>query len=156
MTEKEPGENRSLYVRELRLSLRNNAGAYGFSVMITGVFAVLSAIYSSPDVTEIFLFLVGAVVSFATIEVVATRGFRRSLAEREATQVVALGSSLGLVSLSIAVGAAALAGLVVPEPTSWPVGSFVGSSAYLLVTAAEMAVARRIEEARDLATSRQS
>lgn len=38
------------YVTELRLSLRNNAGAYGYSVMITGCFATLSATEQPPQV----------------------------------------------------------------------------------------------------------
>lgn len=154
MTTNTDSEQFSLYVQELRLSLRNNSGAYGYSVMITSVLAVLTALQRAPGVGQVFLFLFGAVVSFATIQFAATRGFRRSLAEQESTTVVALGGSLGIVSISVAVGAAALAGLVLPELISWPAGSFVGSTLYLLLTALEMSTARRIEEARDLTRRR--
>ena len=154
-TQRELRQQRSLYLRELRLSLRNNSGAYGYSVMITAVLAVVMAIHRPPTVGDLFLFLLGAVVSFAAIELAATHGFRRALAGTETTKVIALGSSLGILSISAAVGAAALAALVLPETLSWPVGSFLGSSMYLLVTAVEMSVARRIEEARDLISTRE-
>jgi len=148
-------ERRSLYRRELRLSLRNNSGAYGFSVMITAVLAVVMAIHHPPSVGDLFLFVLGAVVSFAAIEFAATRGFRLSLSDTETSKVIALGSSLGIVSISTAVGVAALAALILPESLSWAAGSFLGSSVYLLVTALEMSVARRIEEARDLVGTRE-
>lgn len=154
MTTSSQHQQFSLYVQELRLSLRNNSGAYGFSVMITSVLAVLTSLHRTPGVPHIFLFLLGAVGSFAAIQLVATRGFRRSLAEQEKSTVVALGGSLGIVSISVAVGAAALVGLILPEMVAWPVGSFVGSTLYLLLTALEMSTARRIEEARNLTGKR--
>lgn len=138
-----------LFVRELRLSLRNNAGAYGYSVMITCALAMLGAIHRSPDVGQIFLFVLGAVASFALIETVATRTFTRAL-DDEATKVIALGSSLNLISIASAIGVAALAGSVLPTALAWVGGAFVASATYLLVGAVEMSVARRIEEARNL------
>ncbi|PSK91871.1 hypothetical protein CLV30_1334 [Haloactinopolyspora alba] len=139
-----------LYVRELRLSLRNNSGAYGFSVMITSVMAMLSALRSPPGPGQIVLFFLGAVASFAIIEAIATRGFTRSLGNQEATKVIALGSSLNLVSIAVAVAVAATTGVVLPATLGWLVGPFAASVAYLLVTAAEMTVARRIEEVREV------
>lgn len=138
-----------LYVRELRLSLRNNAGAYGFSVMITSVMATLSAISEPPDVVEVILFFLGAIACFAIVEVCATRGFTRSLDDTEGSTVIALGSSLHLASIAGAVGLAAGAGHVLPAPLPWLVGPFLASLTYLLVTVAEMAIARRVQEARN-------
>ncbi len=139
-----------LYVRELRLSLRNNTGAYGFSVMITSVMAMLSAIHDPPRPGQIIAFFVGAVATFAIVEAVATRGFRRSLSDREATKVVALGSSLSLVSIAAAVGVAAAVGYLLPASITWFVGPFLASMTYLVLTAAEMTAARRIQEARNV------
>lgn len=138
-----------LYVRELRLSLRNNAGAYGYSVMITSVMATFSGINEPPNVGEVLLFLLGAIASFALIEAVATRGFTHALNDREATKVIALGSSLHLVSIAGAVGLAVATSSLLPAAVSWPVGSFLASVTYLLVTAVEMTVARHVQEARN-------
>lgn len=142
--------NTALYARELRLSLRNNAGAYGYAVVLTCSLAVLGSIHTPPNVAEVFLFIVGSVVSFAVIEAIATHGFTRALSDSEATRVIALGSSLGLVSIALAVGAAALLAAVSPPMISWPAGAALASTLYLLASAVEMSVARRIEEARDL------
>jgi hypothetical protein len=130
-----------LYVRELRLSLRNNAGAYGFSVMITSVMAMLSAIHTPPDPGQIILFFLGAIATFAIIEAVA----------KEATKVIALGSSLNMISIATAVGVSPVVGHVMPASLAWLFAPFLTSMTYLLVTAVEMTVARRVQEARNVA-----
>lgn len=140
-----------LYTRQLRMSLRNNSGAYGFSVMITCSLAMLSALHASPSPLQLFLFVFGAVASFFVIELLATRLFRRSLGGGEESKVVALGSSLGVFSISLAVGASALCGSFLPATLSWFVGSLAASVTYLVVNGVEMGVARKVEEARDLA-----
>ncbi|QBI55213.1 hypothetical protein [Streptomonospora litoralis] len=144
-----PRDSHALYLRELRLALRNNSGAYGYSVMITGALAILSAVYRSPDIGQVFLFLLGAVLSFAAVELLATRGFTRPIDDSEATKVIALGSSLNFASIGLAVGAAAIAGVLLPATLAWPVGGFLGSLVYLLGAAVEMSVARRIQEFRN-------
>lgn len=146
MPQRNAAQHAGLYASELRLSLRNNSGAYGYSVMITGVMATLSGVNSPPTTGRIFLFLTGAVVSFAVVEAIATRGFKRSLTDEEQSTVVALGSSLSIVSISLAVGAAALVGTVLPDLLGWLVGSFVGSVVFLLMSGFEMGLARKIEE----------
>lgn len=145
----EPTPELGLYVRELRLSLRNNSGAFGYSVMITCTLAMLTSIEGSPRPLHIVLFLLAAVASFAVIEVIATRAFTRSL-EDENTTVIALGASLNLFSIAGAVGLAAGLGALLPVPLSWLIAPFTASATYLLVTAVEMAIARRIEEKRQV------
>lgn len=140
-----------LYAREIRMALRNNSGAYGFTVTVTCSLSMLSAVHSPPSPLRIFLFVFGAVASFFVVELFATRLFRRPLGGDEESRVVALGSSLGVLSISLAVGAAALCGSFLPATLSWFAGSFAASVTYLVVNAVEMSVARRVEEARDLA-----
>lgn len=139
-----------LYTSELRLSLRNNAGAFSYSVMITCTLAMVSAIEAPPEPAQILVFLGGAVVSFAVLEIVATRAFTRGLTDEEAPDVVALGSSISLLSIAVAVSAAGLAATALPTTLSWLTAAFVGSTIYLLLSGAEMVLARRIEEARGI------
>jgi hypothetical protein len=142
-----------IYTSELRLTLRNNSGAFSYSVMITCTLAMVSAVQAPPEPGQILLFLVGAVVSFAVIETLATRGFTRGLTDEEAPDVVALGASISLVSIALAVAAAWLVAAVLPETLSWPAAALVASTTYLLLSGAEMVLARRIEEARGAARS---
>ncbi|WP_199430534.1 hypothetical protein [Qaidamihabitans albus] len=153
MSAQESGRERSpgVYVRELRLSLRNNSGAYGFSVLITCALAMLNALTGTPNAMQILVFALGAVASFLIVELIATQGFRQSLGGDEQTKVVALGSSFSAVSISAGIGAAALCGLVLPVTLGWFGGSLSASMTYLLLNGLEMKIARRIEEARDLA-----
>src|SRR5690625_2879252 len=126
-----------LYIRELRLSLRNNSGAFGYSVMITCTMAMLTSIAGSPRPAHIVLFVLAVVASFALIEVVATRAFTRSL-EDEHTTVIALGSSLNLISIALAVGLAAGLAALLPTLLTWLIAPFSASTTYLLFTAVEM------------------
>src|SRR5690625_298701 len=138
------------YVQELRLSLRNNVGAYGYSVMITCCLSMLSARLHTPQPGELFWFIIGAVASFGLIEAIATRGFQRPLASGEPTQVVALGSALNLFAIVIAMFATLAAAAWVAEPLAWAVGSFGASVVYLIGTSIEMSIARKIEDKRGL------
>src|SRR5699024_6189080 len=92
----------------------------------------------------IVLFVLAAGASFALIEVVATRAFTRSL-EDEHTTVIALGSSLNLISIALAVGLAAGLAALLPTLLTWLIAPFSASTTYLLFTAVEMMAARRIE-----------
>ena len=136
-----------LYARELRLSLRNNSGAFGYSVMITSTMAMLSSVEGPPRPAQIVFFLLGAVASFALIEAVATRAFTRSL-EDEDTAVIALGASLNLLSIAGGVGVAAGLAVLLPVNLTWLLAPFAASVTYVLVTAVEVSAARRIEEKR--------
>ena len=124
--------------------------------MITITLAMVAAVHAPPEPGQIVLFLFGAVASFAAVETIATRAFRRGLAEREASAVIALGSSISLVSIALAVGVAGLVALAMPETVGWLVSAFVASITYLLVSAAEMTLARRIEERRDARITRRT
>ncbi|PXY26937.1 hypothetical protein [Prauserella muralis] len=141
---------KGLYVHEVKLSLRNNAGAYGYSVMITCSLAMLSTVHSTPEPGQIFLFVLGGGASFLLVEAIATSGFRRSLQSGESTTVVALGTALSALSISVGVGAAWLVAVLLPVTLGWFVASFAASVVYLLLSALEMGFARRVEEARNV------
>lgn len=131
-------------MRGLTASIRGNSKAYGYSIVATADFAVLSKLTSSPTLGEIYLFIVGAVLAFAMIEAIGTRMFTRDLPD-EPSRVVALGSAIGIVSISAAVGVAIGVGKLLPSSAAWPIGAFASSAVYLLVVAVEMALAERAE-----------
>lgn len=131
------------YVRGLQTSVRNNSSAYGFSVMITASLAVLQSLVASPKVGQLFLFLIGAVAAMVLVELVASKGFTERM-RGEPPEVVALGSAFSLLSVSLAVGTAALTGEIVDTGAAWPLGSFLATLAYLVVVAVEMALAETV------------
>lgn len=132
----------------LRTSLRNNLSAYGFSVMITASFGVLSATCGSPDVLDVFAFVGGAVTGVSLLDGIATHGFRRRF-RSEDSDVIALGAALGYLSVGLAVGAAALAGKLLTDWPAWVVGSFAATLVFVLLSGLEMTVARIAQEDRE-------
>jgi hypothetical protein len=97
------------YLRGLGMSARNNALAYGYSVAATASFGMLAHTDGPLTVLHIFMFIVGNGIAFAGINALVTRGFRHRV-EREPPVVVALSTSLSVVSISAAVGLVALLG----------------------------------------------
>lgn len=133
--------------RGVRTSVRSNASAYGYSVMITATYGALSVTAPPPSLPRIFLFLAGAALAFSAIEF--TSFFLIGNRVRpEPTEVVALGAAIGIVSISAGVGAATgLASLVDSWP-AWFGGSAVATLVYLGVVAVELALAHRADEGR--------
>ncbi len=129
-------------MRGLQASVRNNATAYGFSVMITGTAAILVSQLGSPTVGQIFMLGMGAVAGFVAIDGAATRGFRERT-RGEPADVVVVGSAMGFFSVGLGLGAAALTAEALDGDAAWPVGGFVATLAYLLVVGIEMALAER-------------
>lgn len=134
--------------RGVRTAVRNNVSAYGYSVMITAAFGVLSASLGSPSVGKVFLYAGGAVTGVTAIEAVASRGFRVRM-RGEPSDVVALGSSFSFASVGLSVGAAALAAALVPTWAGWLLGSFVASAFYVVASGAEMALAHAAQKRRE-------
>ena len=134
--------------RGVRTSVRNNVSAYGFSVMITAAFAVLSASLGSPPVGDVFLYAAGAVAGVTLVEGIASRGFRVRL-RGEPSDVIALGSSFSFASVGLSVGAAALAAAIVPTWAAWLIGPFAASAIYVLASGIEMALAHEAQRRRE-------
>ena len=131
------------YLRGLGLSARNNALAYGYSVTATAIFGVLSEAARPADIGRIFLFVAGASLAFAVVNAIVTRGFRARV-QTEPPVVVALATSLGIVSVSAAVGAAVLLATLIRDWPAWLLTGIVSTWIYLSVAALEVAVARAL------------
>lgn len=131
----------------VRTSVRNNVAAYGFSVMITASFGVLSASLGSPLVGDVFLFAAGAVAGVTIVEGAASRGFTVRM-RGEPSDVIALGSSFSFASVGLAVGAAALSGELISSWAAWLVGPLVASGIYVVASGIEMALAHAAQAQR--------
>jgi hypothetical protein len=137
---KEFGEH---YVRGLGMSARNNALAYGYSITATASFAMLAHTDGPLTVVHIFAFVAGSGIAFASINALVTRGYRQRV-EEEPPVIVALSTSFSVLSISAAVGLAALLGWGLGGWGAWLLGALLGSWIYLSVSALEMAVARNL------------
>jgi predicted outer membrane lipoprotein len=137
-----------------RSALVNNLSAFGFSVMVTATFGVLSARLGSPGTVEIFLFAAGAVAGVTLLDGISSKGFKRQI-RGETSDVVALGAGLGFVSVGAAIGSAALLAEIVDGGSAWLLGSFLASCAYLLLNGFEMSLAKVLQEDRQADTEKE-
>jgi peptidoglycan biosynthesis protein MviN/MurJ (putative lipid II flippase) len=87
------------------------------------------------------MFVVGAGLSFAGVTALVTRGFRARV-ETEPPMVMALGTSLSLISISAGVGTVALLGIFLHGAVAWLLGAILATWTYLGVAALEVAIAR--------------
>src|SRR5436190_10901578 len=131
------------YVRGLGMSTANNALAYGYSITTTASFGMLVHTAGPLTVLRIFMFVIGSSVAFATVNALVTRGFRARV-KQEPPVVVSLATSLSFVSISVAVGLAALLGWAVGGWLAWLLGSLLPTWTYLSIGALEMAAARAL------------
>jgi hypothetical protein len=131
------------YRRGLGMSARNNALAYGYSIASTASFGVLSDTARPAGTSRIFLFVAGAGVAFAAVNAIVTRGFRVRV-KTEPPVVVALATSLSVLSISAGVGLAALLGVLLRDWLAWLLTGVLSTWVYLSVAALEVAVARAL------------
>lgn len=134
--------------RGVRTSVRNNVAAYGFSVMITAAFGVITATLGSPRVGEVFLYAAGAVGGVTVVEGAVSRGFRMRM-RGEPSEVVALGASFSFISVGLAVGAAALVATILSGWLAWLLGPALASIVYVLGSGIEMALAHAAQKRRE-------
>lgn len=128
------------FLRGLGSSTRHNSLAYGYSLALTASFGMLTILDRKPHVADIFLFGVGAAVTFALANAAVTRGFRAKTKD-EPPVVIAFGTSLGVVSVTGAIAVAALCGWQLHGWIGWIVGGFGASTAYLVLGALELVAA---------------
>jgi hypothetical protein len=130
------------YIRGLGMSAKNNALAYGYSVTASATFGVLTET-AGTSVGRIFLFVLANSIAFAGVNALVTRGFRRRV-EDEPPVVVALATSMSAISISAAVGIAALVGWLLDDWLAWLLGPLLSTWTYLSVAALEVAVSRAL------------
>lgn len=126
--------------RGLGASTRHNALAYGYSLALTGTFAILTV---KPSPADILLFGIGGSLPFAFATSATTRGFRVRVQE-EPPIVRAVGSSLGFLSVTGTLGLAWLIAWAASGGVAWLVGALTASGGYLVLSALELAFARLV------------
>ena len=136
---------RARYRRGLTTSAINNASAFGFSVMITSAFGMLSHFKGTPTTSEVFLFALAAVAGVSIIDAVASGGFRRR-PHIHPSEVVMLGTAANLISVAIALAFVYGTGRLLPEPYAWAIAPMLAATIYVLVEGAELAIAENVQQ----------
>lgn len=128
----------------MRLELRNDSTAYGYSLLITTVFGALSA-SGTTTVRRVVLFAVGASLAFTGLEAAASKMFRQRI-RSERSDVVLLGSALHFGSVLAGLGVTAGIAALWQGWEPWLIAPFAATTVYVTLTGANLAAATAIEE----------
>ncbi|WP_152191850.1 hypothetical protein [Georgenia satyanarayanai] len=139
----EDGRHSSTIVRGMRSTVGRESTTFGFSILVTVSFGMLQATEGTPDAGRIVLFAAGAVMSFTLLEGILSRGFRRPMPQHR-SHVLAVGTSLNIVSVLGGLGAVWLAGTLVSHAAVWALAPFLAGIVYLLLESVETALGERV------------
>lgn len=131
--------------RTLAANLTREAEAYGYTLSIWGAGALLVDAFGVPGFPGVFAYVAGALVGFATLAVIAFRGFFEPATVESADSALAA-SMVHVVSTTGALAAAfAVSHVVVPpELVAWVTAGFLVTVAYNLLLLVEELVAAAI------------
>jgi hypothetical protein len=132
--------NRSSYRSHLQTAVANSAAPYGYTLTIWTSGAVATHARGIPSAWEALLFLGGAVCGFALTAALAYGRPSEILVPREHPSV-RLWGGFHLISVGLAIGAAALVTGLVKTSLAWPIVGFVSTLVYLVVIAAQFTAA---------------
>jgi len=141
--EGKPHRSPYLLVRSMRSTVGRESTTFGFSILVTVTFGILQKTQGSPTVPEIFLYAIGAVLSFSVLEAVLSRGFRRPMPQHH-TQVLALGTAFNVVSVLGGLASGWILAQLMGGAPVWAVAPFVAGMVYLLGESLEAALAERV------------
>lgn len=128
------------YRTHLKTAVATSAAPYGYTLTIWTSGAVTTHARGVPTAWEALLFLAGAVLGFAITAALAYGHPSELLAPRDHGSV-RLWGGFHLVSVGLAIGAAALVTAIVKDPVAWMIVGFAATVVYLLVIAAQFTLA---------------
>ena len=131
---------RRSYRTHLKSAVAASAAPYGYTLTIWTSGAVTTHARGIPTAWEALLFLSGAVLGFGVAAAFAYGRPSEILASREHGSV-RLWGGFHLVSVGLAIGAAALVTASIKNPVAWMIVGFVATLVYLVVIAAQFTLA---------------
>ncbi len=133
---------RNYYRKRLRTTVGSSAAPYGYTLAVWTTGAVLTNARGIPDTFAALSFMVGAVLGFAFVGVLAFGGIERHF-DQDRGDTPLIWGSFHFFSVGTAIGVAAVIAYYVESFIAWPVAAFLSTITYLLVAGAESAIAYR-------------
>lgn len=124
------------YMDHLRSTVVATASPYGYTLTIWTSGAVLMHARGLPSTLDAVLYMVGAVVGYAVIGLIAFRGLTARSPSR--LRVFSLWDAAHFLSIGTAIGAAALVAHLLQNRAAWPVDGALATAIYLVGTALQL------------------
>jgi len=133
----------SRYREHLQTTVARSAAPYGYTLTIWTSGAVTTHARGIPSTVEALLLLAGAVSGFVVTAAVAHGSVTEAFSMRE-QRPVRLWAGFHLLSVGSAIAVSTVVAHLVASPVAWVLVGFLATGIYLLVAAAQFAVAERI------------
>jgi hypothetical protein len=130
------------YLEGLDNAARGNAQAFGFSILITVTFGVVSNERGQPGLGELVGFALASVAAFAGVNLLAALLLTRAPRGDPPTRIVLLATATDFLAVGAGVGAAAGVAALAPGWAAWLLAPALASLVYALVQAFEFALGR--------------
>ena len=130
---------RGTYGAALRVTMRNTAAAYGYTLSTAATISVLGETAGKPDAGRLFLFAIGGVTAFVLLEAVV--GALGTPAPQPPEQAIPFAGALNAASVCAALGMATLVAHLVRSPLAWFLAQLCTTAIYMLVVAVQVTVA---------------
>lgn len=131
-----------LYLHGLGASVWGNAQAFGFSVLITVSYGIVSSARGSPGPWQSAGFALSAVVAFSVLNMLVAWLKNVEIDEREGKLVLLVATATDFMAVGAGVGVALAATAWIPGWLPWIVVPFLVGVTYCIVQALEIAVTR--------------
>jgi ABC-type arginine/histidine transport system permease subunit len=127
----------------MRSAVGRESTTFGFSIMVTVGFGVLQGQQGTPSTGDLFLYAIGAVLSFTTLETILSRAFRQAMPQHE-SEVVAVGTAMNVASVVGGVASAYGVARAVGPDIAWLLAPFAAGIAYLVLEGLEVLLAEAV------------
>ena len=135
---------RGTYGTALRVTVRNTAAAYGYTLSTSATLSLLTEMTGKPDALKLFLFAIGGVIAFVLLEAVLA-ALRTSAQQQPLEHAIPFAGALNAVSVASALGMAILIVHLVRSALAWFLAQMATTAIYMLVVAVEIVIAAAIE-----------
>jgi hypothetical protein len=146
---------RGTYGAALRITMRNTAAAYGFTLATSATLSLLTEVTGKPDALKLFLFAIGGVVAFVLLEAVLAP-LRTPAQQQPLEHAIPFAGALNAVSVCAALGITFLIVHFVRSSLAWFLAQMCTTAIYMLVVAVEITVAAAVQGRASRARARKS
>lgn len=131
-----------LYLHGLGVSVRDNAQAFGFSILITVSYGVVSSVSDTPSPLELIGFALSAIAALSLLNVLVVCLRKNQSDDVERTYVLLVATATDFLSVGAGLGAAFAAANAFDGWLPWVLAPFLAGLSYGLVQGLQIAVAR--------------
>ncbi|RBY76367.1 hypothetical protein DQ238_17820 [Geodermatophilus sp. TF02-6] len=131
------------YLHGLRTAASGNALSFGFSIMITTTFGVVSSAYGQPSLPELFGFALTAVAAFSVLNVLVAMLLRGDEDYEPPSRVLLVATATDFLAVAAGIGAAVGVRFLVADTAAWLLAPCCAGVVYVLVQSVELTVGER-------------